>query len=265
MPKEQTIADLAATKALGPLVFQSRAQAERAVATSARKLYGYARKQRPNLPATPDLYIFNVSTREFRWKQPGFENYVIKACPKGEECSEATVIAGIVTEEYLKDRETELNHYNGEEIIQAILQFGPGMPPAGDLRRFGCFYSRTNPPSKDEIQQARDRMNHTCVALVGEADEIYRMGESKGLDGRRIGTEHKWALAQSHQERDWSKTVVKMEICPGCQESIRPGVVVHTCGAVISWPLAVKLGIKKVEDCPDPTLLGLSAKDKAKN
>lgn len=263
MPKEQTIADLAATKALGPMVFQSRAQAEQAVAQSARKLYGYSRKPRPNLPKTPDLYIFNVSTREFRWKQPGFDNYIIKACPKGEDCSEATVIAGIVTEEYLNDRQTELNHYNGEEIIQAILQFGPGMPPSGDLRRFGCFYSRFNPPLAEEIEEARKRMNHTCVNLVGEADEIFRMGESKGLDGRRIGTEHKWALAQSHQERDWSKTVVKMDICPGCQNSIPPGVVVHTCGAVLDWSKAISLGIKKESDRPAPEVS--EQKGKARN
>jgi len=62
---------------------------------------------------------------------------------------------------------------------------------------------------------------------------------------------HREALLRRGQTRGWSDPLRDDVIaCPGCQENIKPGVVVHTCGSVLDWDKAIALGIKKAEDRP---------------
>lgn len=242
--------------ALTELVYTSAAQVERMLAEKSRKLMGFSRKARPNLPNVPPLYVFNVSNKEYKWREPGFEQYIVPACKDGEEYSTPCMIPGIVIEEVLIVDKTELNMYNAEEIAMAIFHAGPGMRPQGDLRKFGLFVSRTNPPSDEDVAHAQHLLMQTCEALVADGDRIHAEGQSKGLGGQMITDEHRWAAKQAKQEREWSKGIVPMKECPVCHRPVARSAAVHLpwseCGAVLDWDKAIAAGLKKEEDRPVP-------------
>jgi hypothetical protein len=242
---------------MAELNFRSRAQADQAIAQTMKKVLGFSRKRRPHLPATEPVYIYNVSDKEFVWKQPGFDRYVVPGCKRNQRVSEPCEISGIVIEEYLKVDETELNMYNGEEIALEICQAGAGKQPQYDLRNLGVFISKNNPPSEEEVHEATNRLNATCENLVREGDRINSEGQSKaqgGVGGQMISGDMVWAAKRSGQGTAWSKATIKQIDCPFCGNSVPENAAVHFgntgCGAVLDWNRAIAAGLKKESDRP---------------
>jgi len=233
------------------LNYTSAAQVSNMISGRMRKLMGFSRKKRPNLPKVDPLFLFNVSSREYRWREPGFDWYRIPACAVGQDYGEPCEVPGLVIEEVLKVEETELNTYNGEEICLAIMHAGPGMRPDSDLRNFGVFVSRTNPPSHADVEEAHARMLKTCDELVSDGDRIHAEGQGKGLGGQMITDLHRWAAKEARQERNWSKGLVQMIECPACHRPVAKGSAVHLpwseCGAILDEAKAIKFGLIRPE------------------
>jgi len=241
----------------GPIIYQSAAVAERSLHAAMKMLHGFSRKARTAFPETASLYIFNVSNRTWKWREPGFEMYTVLPCEEGQEVSPPCKIPGIVTEEYLDGDKTELNHYNAGEIAAAIMGFGPGFRPDADLRQFGVFASRTNPPLNSEVAEAKRRLVETCESLLKEGDMIHSQGQAKGPGGQMLNELHAWAAKVLRQTRDWSKSSTMMVDCPFCSNPVAATAAVHFgvngCGAVLNWDRAIASGLKKEEDRPVAT------------
>src|SRR6185312_11848758 len=243
-----------------PLTYRSKAQTDAMVANSMRKVLGFSRKKRTNFSqAMLDagaVYIFNVSDREYKWHQAGFDYYTIPACPVDRDYSEPCKIPGIIEEEYLKVDSTELNTYEAPEIAMAIIGVGPGIRPENDLRQYGVFISRTNPPSKEEVAAAQERLLTTCTNLFREGNRIDREGQSRGqngVGGQMISGDMFWAAKVLGQNPNWSKNAQVMHECPACGGSVPAGAIVHFgangCGAMVDtsaegWERAVQAGLK---------------------
>lgn len=253
MPEKVTI-EPPPPETCGPIRYESHAQAQSSIMSKMARLMGFRRKTRPILPEAAPIYIFNISDQELAWQEPGFPRLVVPACQAGKEFSKPLRIEGIVLEEYLEDRSTEFNVYNGVEIAYAVLKIGPGMKKTLDLTDKGFFMSRSNPPSAPQLAEAKAKYLQNCQLLLNEADRIIASGESKGLNGQMINETHKRAAAYLKQTREWNKSQVEMMDCPGCQQPIPKVTAVHGgqwgCGAVLDWNKAISLGLKKPEDRP---------------
>jgi hypothetical protein len=255
MPEKVTI-EPPTPEICGPLRYQSRAQAENSVMSKMARLMGFKRKQAAHFPKQVPVYIFNISDQELVWREPGFERYVVPACEAGKPYSKPCVIPGIVSEEYLSDRSTEFNYYNGVEIAYAILKTGPGMKQTLSEINKGFFLSASNPPKHEELAEAVRLYSIYCDALIDEADRIMAEGESKGMNGQQINASHKRALAYRRQTRNWGRAIVEMVDCPMCSGPVAKGAAIHSgpngCGAVIDFDKAIEFGLRKPEDRPAP-------------
>ena len=225
--------------------YVSHAVAERHVSQAMRKLNGFTRTPNPLTkmpPNLPRLYIFNVSNQSYETQMTAMHDgkgslpnrMVVPACPEGKEVSEPLVIEGMYAHEYLKIDSTEWAIHNGEEIAYEVLQEGPGKNPDYGLKKRGVFISRSNPPLKEEIAEARKRWCGTCDELIAEADTIMAQGQTRGPNGNMISEDHKRAVKYRGQVRTFIQPTQQMKTCPSCGDMVRDGIAIHiACGAIL--------------------------------
>lgn len=195
------------------------------------------------------IYIYNVSDQRFIRHMGGLGPYTILPCQPGERYSAPTIVPRIVQETIPVDiRKMEIRDNSGLELALNIIGIAAFQPKDQAIDRWGIFISHSNPPTEEEIQGGERRLIETCHKLVQEGDAYYNEGptEHKNITGA-----HRKALKATNQKRPWGVPSIEMQVCPGCQEPISPGVVVHTCGAVLNWDKAIELGIKKASDRPE--------------
>lgn len=194
------------------------------------------------------VYIFNVGPKEFMQEMGSMGKHLILACPEGERYSTPRVIPGVVYEGIPVDiKKLEYRQCPGMDLAMDIVGLGPFKKAEAALTHWGVFISRSNPPKDKEIEQANQMLLDTCLKLVREGDDFHNAGPQ---EYRNISADHRWALRKTNLNRAWGTSTLVMEICPGCQDSVKPGVVVHGCGAVLDWDKAIELGIKKDSDRP---------------
>jgi hypothetical protein len=196
------------------------------------------------------IYIYNVSDHRFIRHMGGLGPYTIFPCEVGERYSRPTIVPRIVQETIPVDiRKMEIRDNSGLELAQNILGIAGFQPKDQSIERWGIFISHSNPPLPEEVEAAEAILMQTSHKLVQEADGFYNDGPA---EHKNITANHRKALALTKQKRPWAVASIEMSQCPGCMEPIAPGVVVHTCGAVLNWDKAIELGIKKESDRPAP-------------
>lgn len=211
-----------------------------------------------DIPAVPKMireagdqtpvYIFNVGPKEWLQELGSLGKHLIMKCPEGERYSIPHDLKGVIPECIAVEfKKFEYRHWDGVEVAQDILGLGPFKKQDQALTHWGCFISRSNPPKEEEIVAAEEMLTAKCLALVAEGDEFHNAGPQ---EYRNITADHRWALRKCNLNRAWGVATLVMDTCPGCQDSVKPGVVVHNCGAVLSWDKAIELGIKKASDRP---------------
>ena len=233
------------------------------------------------------IYIYNVSPEKFVIEHPLVGKITINACPEGKPYSEPTIIKGMIPYGVRVEMQSgELRHESGRQFAVDALGLGAFKNQANSLVRRGVFIAANdtfdgadmapmkigkktfsmprwvNPkhgkcakvPTKGEIERANKAMAEWDFAKIQEADRYQDNGPANKEEGSgNITAEHRQALRRRGQIRDWDKPQETLQSCPGCQEKIRPGVIVHTCGAVLDWDKAVNLGMRKAEDRPKKT------------
>ncbi len=235
------------------------------------------------------IHIFNVSPYEKILEHPTYGRLRIPPCEKGKEYSDPLIIEGLAFSGVCVEMKTvEMRQESGRVCAVDLLGIGPFKNKANSLLRWGVFIAADDTfdvektaevrvatgrngkaikmhlpewvkkgklgvkPTRKEIAIANALFEQTDLALIAEGDEF----AAAGPDGQKnIGKMHREALLRRNQTRGWSDPVKGMAlvVCPGCQENIKPGVVVHTCGAVLDWEKAIALGIRKPEDRPKST------------
>ncbi len=232
------------------------------------------------------IHIFNVSPYPKLIEHPSFGAVTVQACPKGKEYSEPTIIEGLVfTGVCVEMKTVEMRQESGRVCVVDLLGLGPFKAKANCLLNWGIFIAADDTfdpdktaevtvakgrngkpikmqlpawvktgklgtvPTKKELARANALFEATDMALIAEADDF----ASAGPDGQKsIGRMHRDAAERRNHVRDWSNPMkgVALVSCPGCQQKIQPGVVIHSCGAVLDWEKAISLGMKKAEDRP---------------
>lgn len=212
-----------------------------------------------SIPTTPQekhdwawehpIYIFNVSDQRYIRHMGGLGPYTILGCEPGERYSQPTKVPRIVQEPVPVDiRKMEIRENSGLEVVLNVIGIAAHQPRAQGLDKVGVFWSLQNPPLEEEIIAAENMRAENDHEMVRQADEFHNAGPIMHVN---ITSQHRASLTRTNQKRPWGVDSINMEICPGCQSSINPGVVVHTCGAVLNWDKAIELGIKKASDRPE--------------
>lgn len=224
--------------------------AREAITSNSRKMFGFTRKMLPpGLPTEPKLYVYSVSVYgEIVNLGPGFPIFYVESCPAGEDYGEPTIIDPLYFMEEAKTDVTEFTPHTGQQIADAIMKVGPGMNASWDRRKQGWFVSTHCPPTNEEVDRAVSIYTAECKRLL----EIANSYASRNLLNE-INEEHRRAASYLKQKVDWDKPLNKMVDCPGCQEPVRAGAIMHAtpyCGYVFNWEQAISTGMKQIEDAP---------------
>lgn len=206
------------------------------------------------------VYIYNVSDQRFLREMGSLGAFTVFACEEGQEHSKPTRIPGIVFEHIpveMFPKKMEVREIDGQEVANAIIGLGPHMNKAQAIDKWGIFASENYPPTKQELAAANARLLETYHALVAEADAYAAEGPQ---ELKNITSLHRKALAKTNQTRAWQAESRQMVLCEGCQESILPNVVKHTCGAVRDWDKAYKLHLVSKAEYEQAVADGLTKK-----
>jgi hypothetical protein len=234
-------------------------EAQTSVIKNNRKLYGFTRKQLPpGLPIHPFKYIYSVSSySELINLGVGFPKFVVAGLTpeeeqEGKRYGAPTVIHALYFIEEAQVDRTEFGPHTSQQLVEAILQVGPGMNASNDRRKRGWFVSDHNPPPEAEVERAVGIYTAECRRLLAEGNAFHTA--NKFLE---INETHREAAHYLRQRVSWDHgRTTKMVDCVGCGEPVKEGSIVHAppqgCGAVQPgrWPDAVLWGLKRMEDVP---------------
>lgn len=190
------------------------------------------------------VYIYSVNPQMFIRYQGGMGTFVIRGRAEGERYSEPCVIPGISTETNPVDAgKMTLREYDGLMVARDILGTGAFRDPSDDLTKRGVFLSRTNPPSESEIEAAQEIMDSLDADTVADGNRKYEV--NGGIDAKtglsNIGAHHIAAAKRLGVTPPWTRKAVRLEECPACGESVKPGAAMcNHCDAVLDEEKARK-------------------------
>lgn len=232
----------------------SAAQAVEAVTVMTKKQSGFTRKMVPTgLPTEPKLYIYSVSEYGAKGGDmidigPGFPKYELEPCPEDAEYGEPLVLDPIHFFEEVKVDVTEHTFTSGQQIVDAIMRRGPGMNASWDRGKIGWFVSSQYPPKPEEVQRAVEVYTAECKRLLADGQRYFVANHLN-----EINETHYRAAKYLKQKVDWNKPVSKMIDCPGCQEPVKAGAILHAvpyCGYVFDWKRAIENNMRTIEQAP---------------
>jgi hypothetical protein len=231
------------------------------------------------------VYIFSVCPEPFAIEHPLVGKVTVPACKPGEQYSDPLVLPGLIPYGVRLEMKTaELRNESGRQFAVDILGIGQFKDARNSLIRRGVFIAAQDTfdaedrvpmklgrnitatlprwvntkygkcaakPTQKELERAHVQLATWDVAKIAEADRFWDNGPADKEQGQgNITAEHRQALRRRGQTRPWDQPIESLIACPGCQERIRPGVIVHNCGYVLDWDKAIAGGMRKAEDRP---------------
>lgn len=122
-----------------------------------------------------------------------------------------------------------------------------------DLRNWGVFASRNNPPTEAELAQADARLRVTLDQLIQQGDALYADPTTR----KQITPVYHTALIARKVVRAWHGESKEMARCEGCGRAIEKDVAKCECGAILNWEKARKLRLVSKEDFEEAVRDGL--------
>lgn len=123
----------------------------------------------------------------------------------------------------------------------------------------GVFFDYTNPPSKEQVQKAIDRMESYYKGLLERA-QILELTDKAKLS-EELGGNPDYAYAANYFGKDvsWNRKQIRPVECPNCGEQKTFGKLFHISSAgfpcveptVEGWKAAVRAGAKRYDDVPE--------------
>ena len=194
------------------------------------------------------LYIFNIGPMAhtvFKGSAGPVGGYKIEPCEKGEPYSRPLIIPSLVVDTYMVENEIKTHSVTGEFMCQDIVHpmIGRTWSVGQNLDDFGVFWTKNNPPKPEEIDKARGQMEKTFRAALTEATMLEATNNLKDITPIM-----RYAADYFQEDRPWNRLYRKTAECPACGGPTQPGRAIHTCGAVLDWPAAIRFGLKTKAD-----------------
>jgi ribosomal protein L32 len=129
---------------------------------------------------------------------------------------------------------TGMDHYHVADMING-----------NDRTRWGVFIAAGEVPTKEELAEAKKKLDATMAAILRDGDRLAAMGPA-GVAA--MDAQHRKAAAYLRQHREWAKKPDQMDVCPGCGEFVQPGVAkCKHCGSILNWDVALSLDMVSQE------------------
>jgi hypothetical protein len=125
-----------------------------------------------------------------------------------------------------------------------------------DLRPWGVFASKHNPPSEEDLKAAAALLHKKMDDLVKHADALYTDEKRR----REITDIYKIAARHLLVERPWCTVSKAMASCPGCFRPVEQAAAkCIACGSILDWNKARKLRLVTKEEFAEAVADGLVA------
>jgi hypothetical protein len=217
------------------------------------------------------IYIWNVGPIEHTiprsWAANG--RLLIPACPPDKEYSEPVTLPDVIQEPVGIPGSNELRFAgrDGRFYVQDALNpddptgswktnhaidTGRSTNMGTNLYPWGVFWSLDNPPTKEQIAKAKERLTLNCNRLITEGDSLWIAQQATGYQGDRVGHTHHVAAEWLQIETAWHRKYRRKNPCPGCGELLDEGVIIcPKCPATFDWARAVALGLRTKKQALD--------------
>lgn len=173
------------------------------------------------------LYIFNTAPRTHRTTICG-KTWTIPPCPEGQDISEPLEVPGAF---YYTDVKTvhglDVTYCwkteDGLSIARDIVGISAFRHESENLTKLGVFISDTPNPSRQAIEEARQKWYDRCSEKIREADDAYALNGGmvtleNGRTSSNIGEDHREAaqILGVADQKPWAKKNPRLLTCDEC-------------------------------------------------
>ncbi len=237
------------------------------------------------------LYVYNVSRRKFT------EMGRIKLTVPGVEDDDPTILFDPLTKKTVVGKDNERYHYvtsfpqpvliakfddtqgsigyvetdvfrfvvdtispdNLTKTLDTVIKPENAFSIGNNFAEKGVFFSLTNPPSKDDVRKAVERMEAYYTKLLEQASVLELTDKVKLSEQLASNPDYAYAADYFGKEVSWRKKQVRPIECPNCGENKPAGRRFHVTSfgslcveqSVDGWKAAVNSGVKRYEDVPE--------------
>lgn len=143
---------------------------------------------------------------------------------------------------------------NQDLLIQKPTNIG------NDLGKKGVFWSLNNPPTAEEVEAAKKRMERYYNSLLEKARAV-ETSDPKALQDL-LTPEYHAAADYFGIETSWHAKRSKPMDCPNCGERVKAGIAFHKTDdgslCVIDWVRTIKSGARSIQQAIDSGIDGFS-------
>jgi hypothetical protein len=184
-------------------------------------------------PPQYHVHIYTVSKREFVVEQPPLIPYlIIPPCEEGELYRKVISIPSpmLQVERHPDKNEAQIFRHQGERVAQSICN--PDNPTLDqdyvnrkslafgvNLNIQGVFWSRNDPPTKEELEKAQKRVQSYYASLIERARTL-EIANPKELE-QLINQDYHLAAEFFGVETSWHHKLISKAECPNCGEAIK--------------------------------------------
>lgn len=216
------------------------------------------------------VYIYSISGKTFEVRRPPqIPLLVLNACPEDKEYVKVAQIGDpFMQTDRNVDTGAVISHkHPATQIAQDILcpdarDMDSALPPDSqtvDLRQQGVFWSLNSPPTAEEVNKARKRLEtyyrkrlerNVALEYTNPKELAERLGEDDHLAADYFGEEYSW-----HKQRVRKVTTAAKVPCSVCGNDIKPGVAFHKDSegeyCILDWKRAYEAGRVTKKQVPD--------------
>jgi hypothetical protein len=221
-------------------------EATRIAMAENRRMNGDSRYQPPILESVQRasdaarVFIFNVGPWPQERALGSAGRFFISAKPENAEYWGPLTIPGVQRELYpINEMEYKAIETEGWDFAMQIVGTGPFLSPFNSFVPYGVFASRTNPPKKEEVTEAKKALRARLLELVNEADVAFSKGPKATEDTIRPESHFVAARLLGKTEIDcpWLKNAqvpAERDECPGCGTIYKIGIMkCRECGYIL--------------------------------
>jgi len=120
---------------------------------------------------------------------------------------------------------------------------GTACKESHDLRRWGVFYSYSNPPKESELATVNRQLGETFSDLIKIADSLWEDPKKRWQVEGANGNNYRMAAKHKKIERPWCMLLADMVACPACgRTNPKNSMVCDECDIILDYDKAMKFG-----------------------
>jgi hypothetical protein len=213
------------------------------------------------------VYIFNCGPFKHVIARPwaGGGRVTIEPCKAGEEYGKPYVLPDVIQEKTQISGANEFGFvgrdgkFYAQDVLNpddpmgswknmAAIDAGRSTNIGTNLYNFGCFWTLSNPPEKEAVLKAKQRLSEFGNLKITEASALWVAQQDPKYSGERVGFVHHTFADYFGIDTEWHRKYQAKKPCVGCGEMLAENAVVcFKCPATYDWEKAIAAGLRSRE------------------